>query len=103
MHGRALHRMRAKDLSTWTIRLILSLQMYSAGNFKGTRSKIKKTEVWDPEICRNDSWLENKDDIIVLIGHSTFYIRINGIQILTDPIFFDIPSIKRKSELPVDP
>src|SRR6187402_2911930 len=42
----------------------------------------KKSEVWNPDIFKDDSWLTGTDDIIVWIGHSTFYIRINGLQLL---------------------
>ena len=62
----------------------------------------KKAEVWSPDIYRDYSWIEGTDDVIVWLGHSTFYIRINGIQLLTDPVLYDIPFVKRRSELPVN-
>ena len=65
--------------------------------------KEKKAEVWNPLVFKNNSWLKGNDDIIIWLGHSTFYIRINGIQLLTDPVFGDILSVKRRSEFPVDP
>ncbi|WP_159470011.1 MBL fold metallo-hydrolase [Dyadobacter sp. 3J3] len=63
----------------------------------------KDAEIWNPDIFRDNSWLEKTNDIIVWLGHSTFYIRIGGISILTDPVFGDILSLKRRSEFPVDP
>ncbi|MEX8548743.1 MAG: MBL fold metallo-hydrolase [Mucilaginibacter sp.] len=65
--------------------------------------KEKKAEVWNPTVFKNDSWLKGTEDIIVWLGHSTFYIRINGTRIITDPVFGDILSVKRRSEFPVDP
>ncbi|GLU51306.1 MBL fold metallo-hydrolase [Dyadobacter frigoris] len=62
----------------------------------------KREEIWNPVIFRDNSWLETTDDIFVWLGHSTFYIRIGGITILTDPVFGDILSVKRLSEFPVD-
>lgn len=64
--------------------------------------KSKKAEVWNPDVLTDDSWLAGSDDVLVWLGHSTFYIRLNGIQLLTDPVFFDILSVKRQSALPVD-
>jgi L-ascorbate metabolism protein UlaG (beta-lactamase superfamily) len=40
---------------------------------------------------------------IVWLGHATFLIRINGITLLTDPIFGGMPFVPRKSELPFNP
>lgn len=77
--------------------------IYFAGNCRRTLSKTKKkTEVWNPTVYKDDSWLQNGDDVIVWLGHSTFYIRIDGIKLLTDPVFFNIPFVKRRSALPVD-
>ena len=44
-----------------------------------------------------------KEDIIIWLGHATFYIRLNGVSFLTDPVLFDIPLLKRKSALPCLP
>ena len=63
--------------------------------------EAKQTEIWNPEIFRDDSWLNSSEDIIVWLGHSTFFIRINGIKMLTDPVFGNILSVKRHSEFPV--
>jgi len=41
-------------------------------------------------------------DKIVWLGHATFLITINGVNIITDPCFFDIPTTKRKAVVPCD-
>lgn len=63
----------------------------------------KKTAHWQPELVTDSSWLDTKEDVIVWLGHSTFYIRVNGIRLLTDPVFGDILLIKRKTPFPIDP
>lgn len=63
----------------------------------------KKAEIWQPEIATDTSWLHTADDILVFLGHSTFYIRIGGVSLLTDPVFGDILLVKRKTPFPVDP
>ncbi|MBE9461576.1 MBL fold metallo-hydrolase [Dyadobacter subterraneus] len=82
-----------------------SANMTDVFRWKFQRNPFKKqkhAEIWNPEIFRDNSWLEKSDDIIVWLGHSTFYIRVNGIKILTDPVFGDILSVKRRSEFPID-
>jgi L-ascorbate metabolism protein UlaG (beta-lactamase superfamily) len=70
---------------------------------KNPYRKEKQSEVWDPEIYRDYSWLMGQEDMIAWLGHCTFYIRINGIKMITDPVFGDIVSLKRQSEFPFDP
>ncbi len=71
------------------------------------------------KLSRNPQWKEKKEDkfqlttvsdcnfdcekdIIVWLGHSSFYISINGVRILTDPCFYDLPTSKRKVKVPYD-
>jgi L-ascorbate metabolism protein UlaG (beta-lactamase superfamily) len=70
---------------------------------KSPFAKDKKAEVHSPEIFKEDSWLTGNDDVIVWLGHCTFYIRINDVQLLTDPVFGHIPFIKRQSDFPIHP
>jgi len=52
------------------------------------------------QIDGND--LEGEDDFIVWLGHATFYMQLDGVKILTDPVFGDIPLVPRLTELPID-
>ena len=65
--------------------------------------KEKKAENWRPPIMEDPSWIRGKDDIIVWLGHASFYVRINGVRIMIDPVFGDILTVKRKTSMPVDP
>src|SRR5690606_6295943 len=42
-------------------------------------------------------------DCIIWLGHASFFIRLAGYSILVDPVFFDLPFIKRQSPLPISP
>ncbi len=53
-----------------------------------------------PVVSLND-FTDNNDKIIWL-GHSTFLITINGVKIITDPCFFDIPMTTRKIPIPCE-
>jgi L-ascorbate metabolism protein UlaG (beta-lactamase superfamily) len=69
---------------------------------KNPFKQAKKAERWNPAVMRDDSWLDGREDVIVWLGHSTFYIRIDGICLLTDPVFGDIFTVKRQTPFPLD-
>lgn len=48
----------------------------------------------------NDFTFDKKNDFIVWLGHSSFFIRINGVSIIIDPSFHNLPFIKRAVQLP---
>lgn len=65
--------------------------------------KEKFFENWSPEVYNIDSLDEIANDTLVWLGHSSFYIVIDGKRIMFDPIFGSIPFVKRKSKLPAKP
>jgi len=46
--------------------------------------------------------LDIKEDFIVWLGHATFLIQLNGVRILTDPVFGSVPLTPRLAKFPVD-
>lgn len=54
-----------------------------------------RLEVKDPR-----EFLDSGEDGILWLGHASFYIRLNGVGILTDPVFGDPPIVKRFVEVP---
>jgi L-ascorbate metabolism protein UlaG (beta-lactamase superfamily) len=67
------------------------------------KAKEKKHEVWRLEVIKNKQFLETKEDCIVWLGHASFFIRINGIQLITDPVFYRISGVvPRYSSLPCE-
>lgn len=67
--------------------------------FKAEKEKLR----WKPDVLTDASWLNGDDDVIAWLGHCTFFIRIGGIRLLTDPVFGDILAVKRVSPFPVNP
>lgn len=63
----------------------------------------KKNDHWRLPIDYNSDFLTSKEDCIVWLGHSSFFIRIAKITLLIDPVFFNVSFLKRKSEIPVQP
>ncbi len=67
------------------------------------QKKQKKEDTWKMPVLKDDSFLTSKEDMIVPLGHATFFIRLSGKQILIDPVIGKIPATKRLSEFPIDP
>jgi L-ascorbate metabolism protein UlaG (beta-lactamase superfamily) len=49
------------------------------------------------------SFLDNNDNCIVWLGHASFFIRVGGVSMLIDPVFFKVPFVKRYSAHAFDP
>jgi len=59
----------------------------------------KRNEKYKLDVTSINDFRIAKDRIIWL-GHASFVISINGVNIIIDPSFFDIPGFHRKVELP---
>jgi L-ascorbate metabolism protein UlaG (beta-lactamase superfamily) len=69
---------------------------------KNPQRDEKKKDTWKPDIVRNDAIFTDRKDKIVWLGHASFLITINGKNLLIDPVFNDIPFIKRIVGIPFD-
>lgn len=67
---------------------------------KNPQKADKIKDIWLPELDWNDSIFTDKRDKIVWMGHATFLITLNGKNIITDPVFNDIPFVKRLIGIP---
>ena len=71
----------------------------------------KNNETQGTEVIKDDSFLNSKEDMVVMLGHATVFIRLAGKQILIDPLLGNVPvpnvtflsSSKRFSEFTIDP
>ncbi|WP_221393065.1 MBL fold metallo-hydrolase [Dyadobacter sp. NIV53] len=70
---------------------------------RNPQKEEKKNDTWRLEADFESGFLESKTDCIVWLGHASFFIRLAGISILIDPVFFNVSLIKRLSPLPVSP
>jgi L-ascorbate metabolism protein UlaG (beta-lactamase superfamily) len=70
---------------------------------KNPQREIKRRDTWRIPVLKDDVWLSSNQDMIVWLGHASFFIQLSGIRILVDPVFFKLPVGKRFSELPVAP
>lgn len=70
---------------------------------KNPQEQEKKTDTFAIQVVEDTTFLHSSEDVFVWLGHSTFYIRVNGISLITDPIFYDMPLVKRHHKLAFDP
>jgi beta-lactamase superfamily II metal-dependent hydrolase len=69
---------------------------------KNPQKKAKKNDTWRMQVVKENSFLNTKEDVVVLLGHSTFFIRLNGKQILIDPIFEKLSMHTRFTDFPIE-
>lgn len=84
------HNESLKDLVKWML-------------MRNPQSKEKKNDNWRLEIESKINFIKGQEDCIVWLGHASFFIRLNGITLLIDPVFFNVSLLKRKSNLPINP
>ena len=67
---------------------------------KNPLEKEKKHDHWMPEFRADGDFLSHRNDCIVWLGHASFFIRMNGKNILIDPVFGRATVVKRLQESP---
>lgn len=65
------------------------------------KGKAKKQDNWRLNVIEGNDFLNTKNNCLVWLGHASFYIQLNGIRIITDPVFGRISGVvPRYSKLP---
>ena len=71
---------------------------------KKPQAQQKKRDNYRPKIYRDLSPLNRSDDdVLVWMGHASFFIRMNGVCLLTDPCYGNLGIIRRKVGIPFLP
>ncbi len=61
----------------------------------------KKQDKWLPTVAPDYSYLNDRGrDWIVWLGHACFLFQLGGVRLITDPMFSDMPLIKRLVQPP---
>lgn len=62
----------------------------------------KREDRFLPNVIVHDNFIDDPADKIVWLGHSSFYICLNGKRLLTDPVFYNLAPVRmhRKHGLP---
>ncbi|MGB1241612.1 MAG: MBL fold metallo-hydrolase [Chitinophagales bacterium] len=65
------------------------------------QAKEKKADKYKPKRQENKTFCDSKENTIVWLGHACFFIRINGVSLLTDPCLGNISGVlKRNVSIP---
>lgn len=70
---------------------------------KNPLAEEKKNDPFKLKVIKNSDFISSKEDMIVWLGHATFFIRLNGITMITDPVLYNVSMIKRMTDLPLKP
>ena len=65
--------------------------------------KEKKTEAFRHKVISDGNFLSSKKDGIIWLGHASFIIHLEGLRIITDPVFWNVSALKRMTPLPCKP
>jgi hypothetical protein len=64
----------------------------------------KEAALFQLPVLKTEAFLHDLADVIVWLGHASFFIRLGGSTFLLDPVLGNLPAFgKRLSELPLDP
>ncbi len=69
---------------------------------RNPQAREKREDKWRPAVYQKTAYLRGDEDFIVWLGHATFLIQLNGVRMITDPIFYDLPMLKRFVYLPFE-
>ncbi len=70
---------------------------------KNPQREEKKRDKYTPPVKEGSDFVSSAEDMVVWLGHASFFIRLNGITFLTDPVFDNIPLVKRRVGMPCPP
>ncbi|WP_202621854.1 MBL fold metallo-hydrolase [Pontibacter russatus] len=63
----------------------------------------KKQDSFAPPVLEGFDFIASDEDMVVWLGHCSFFIRLAGVTFLTDPVFYDLPMTPRRAGLPCPP
>ncbi|RDV14650.1 hypothetical protein DXT99_13355 [Pontibacter diazotrophicus] len=70
---------------------------------KNPQRNEKKRDNYVPPVHEGSEFINSDKDMIVWLGHCSFFIRLGGITFLTDPVLYDVPLLPRRAGLPCPP
>ncbi len=72
---------------------------WQTGN-RPQKEEKKKDRFQLPFLPIDKNIFQTKEDVIIWLGHASFFIRINGVTLLTDPCLGNVALLQRKVKLP---
>ncbi|WP_299818888.1 MBL fold metallo-hydrolase [uncultured Pontibacter sp.] len=70
---------------------------------KNPQREEKKQDNYTPSVLKNADFISSDQDMVVWLGHASFFIRLKGISFIIDPVLYSLPMVQRRTELPCQP
>ncbi|GEO06287.1 membrane protein [Adhaeribacter aerolatus] len=64
------------------------------------QKKEKAADDYTPPVKPDPDFFSSAEDALVWLGHASFLLRLNNFTFIIDPVFFDLPMLKRRTPLP---
>ena len=95
MKGRSfLNARRAKTVSF--------AKFFKLRYFKNPQRQERRNDTFQVPFFQNESFMDTDQDVIVWLGHASFFIRLGSVTFLTDPAYFSFPFRTRRVPPPCD-
>lgn len=65
--------------------------------------KEKRTIKWNPKVHYLTSLEKVVGNSLIWLGHNSFFLQLGGKRLMIDPVYGNIPFVKRRSQFPADP
>ena len=65
---------------------------------RNPQKEEKKQDDFRLRHSNETSFLSHDKDCIVWLGHASFFLRVNGVDMLIDPVFYKVPFVRRYSD-----
>ncbi|MDL2261041.1 MBL fold metallo-hydrolase [Methanimicrococcus sp. OttesenSCG-928-J09] len=80
----------------------ISMLHFVKSRFHNPQREERKNDTYRAGFCINDDFTESDEDMIVWLGHASFFIRLGGVTFLTDPSYYSFPTRTRLVPVPCD-
>ncbi|MDV0444979.1 hypothetical protein MmiAt1_05310 [Methanimicrococcus sp. At1] len=80
----------------------ISITKFAKSRLYNPQRTERKNDTFRLGFCPNDDFFKSDEDMIVWLGHASFFIRLGGVTLLTDPSYNSFPTRPRMVPIPCD-
>ena len=80
----------------------IGMLSFLKSRFHNPQKDERKNDSFCLRCCMNSEFAESDEDMIVWLGHASFFIRLGGVTFLTDPSYYSFPVRSRRVPIPCD-
>lgn len=79
---------------------MIKIAKFAESRLCNPQRQERKSDTYRAGFCPNDKFAESDEDMIVWLGHASFFIRLGGVTFLTDPSYYSFPMRTRRVQIP---